>query len=270
MVHTGVATETSNQEPKRTIRMVLAYDGTRFVGWQKQRNGLSVQEVLEQALAALTGEVIVAHASGRTDAGVHALGQVVSFLTHSTLSLHAFVHGTNAHLPADVVVHHAEEVDAAFHARFSARGKQYQYQIWNAPTLAPLHRFTHWHLRNSLDTEAMQQAGLLLVGKHDFGAFRASDCTRRDTVRTIHRVEVSAKAFAHGKTVHITLEGDGFLKNMVRIITGTLVQVGQHKRLPTSLEPLLRSGDRTQAGPTAPPHGLVLCEVYYGAAGEPG
>lgn len=270
MIQTAVIPEKPENEPMRTIRLVVEYDGTRFVGWQRQRNGLSVQEVLERALLLLTGETIVAHASGRTDAGVHAQGQVVSITTHSTLSLQAFVHGTNAHLPGDVVVHHAAEADTTFHARFRARGKQYRYQIWNASTPSPLRRFTHWHLRNPLDVEAMQEAGQILVGTHDFRAFRASDCTRLDTVRTIHHLEIASQSFAYGTALHVTVEGNGFLKNMVRIITGTLVQVGQHKRSPASLMQLLRSRDRTQAGPTAPPHGLVLYEVYYGEAGEPG
>lgn len=261
----------------RTLRLVVAYDGTEFIGWQRQRprdlaaDGTtpavpakrSVQETLEDALWRLTGEPIAVAAAGRTDAGVHAYGQVVSFVTHATLPLRAWVHGTNAHLPSTVAVQQAEEADPAFHARFSAQGKHYRYRIWNAPTPSPLLRHTHWHLRLPLDVTAMQEAGAGLLGMHDFRAFRASDCNRIHTVRTLTRVDVSAQPQFQGREICIDVEGTAFLKNMVRIITGTLVEVGQHKRTAASIQELLHTGDRTQAGLTAPAKGLALCEVFY-------
>ncbi len=266
-----------------TIRLTLAYDGTDFAGWQHQRNGLSVQEVLETALHKIVGHAVSCRAAGRTDAGVHAMGQVVTFQvaaavtegradavtepaaadTPRPLSLRSLLHGTNHHLPPTVRVLCAEVAAEDFDARFSASGKLYRYQIWNAATESPLHYRTHWHVRADLDVAAMHHAAQQLVGHHDFSAFRAANCERKTTDRTLRRLDVLPQA-GHPAALHLEVEGTAFLRNMVRIIAGTLVYVGRGKLTVADVAALLRSGDRTQAGPTAPPGGLVLCSVDYG------
>ena len=266
-----------------TIRLTLAYEGTDFVGWQRQRNGLSVQEVLETALHKVTGQPVACRAAGRTDSGVHALGQVVTFRLGATtpdaataggaeapqspgrpVSLRALVHGTNYHLPSAIRVLEAQLVADEFDARFSASGKLYRYQLWNAPTESPLHVRTHWHINARLDLLAMHAAAQALVGHHDFRAFRAASCERLTTDRTIRRIDVSAQG-PYPAPVHIDVEATAFLRNMVRIIAGTLVYVGRGKLSAADVAALLRSGDRTRAGPTAPAHGLILWRVDYGS-----
>ena len=245
--------------------LTLSYDGTDFVGWQRQRNGLSVQEALEDALGRLLEHPVICRAAGRTDAGVHARGQVVSFRTEKRLPLRALLHGSNHHLPASVAVLDVKEVADDFDARHSASGKLYRYQIWNAPVRSPLHARTYWHLTPPLDRAQMAAAAAVLVGRHDFAAFRASNCERLTTVRTVKRVAVCAGPPEDGgASLCIEVEATAFLKNMVRILTGTLVQVGRGRMGVEHVQSLLRSCDRTQAGPTAPPHGLTLWRVDYG------
>lgn len=262
-----------------TIRLTLAYEGTDFVGWQRQRNGLSVQELLETALHKVTGQAVACRAAGRTDSGVHALGQVVTFRLGAAadaatppatappperpVSLRALVHGTNYHLPPAIRVLDAQVAPDQFDARFSASGKLYRYQLWNAPTESPLHARTHWHIIARLDLEAMQAAAQVLIGHHDFRAFRAASCERLTTDRTVRRIAVSAQG-PYPAPVHIDVEATAFLRNMVRIIAGTLVYVGRGKLSAADVAALLRSGDRTRAGPTAPAHGLILWRVDYG------
>lgn len=277
-----------------TIRITLAYEGTDFAGWQHQRNGLSVQEVLETALQQIVGHPVACRAAGRTDSGVHALGQVVTFQVGSIvasahprgsgeenaqldaaaapfalesaprqLSIRSLVHGTNYHLPKTVRVLAAQVAADDFDARFSASGKLYRYQLWNAETESPLHYRTHWHVRAALDIEAMRRAAQLLVGHHDFRAFRAANCERKTTDRTVRRLAVFHQVGC-AEAIHIEVEGTAFLRNMVRIIAGTLVYVGRGKLTEAHVATLLRSGDRSLAGPTAPAGGLVLCRVDYG------
>lgn len=244
----------------RNIKLTIEYDGTDFVGWQTQPNGRSVQETLEGVLARLLGEPTPIVGAGRTDAGVHAAGQVASLKTDRRLPLHAFVLGSNSLLPGDVAVVSAEEVDERFHARHSASGKRYEYRISNRPTRSPLLRRTHWEVYRPLDVEAMARAASHLIGEKDFAALRAADCNARTTTRILSRCEVVGST---GGEIRITVEATAFLKQMVRNIAGTLVEVGMGKREADSIPSLLASGDRTRAGVTAPPQGLVMVEVFY-------
>ena len=253
-------------------RLTIAYRGGEFCGWQSQHNGTSVQSVLEDALGRLFGQPIRCRAAGRTDAGVHAMGQVVSFFCERILPERALIHGTNHFLPSAVGVLAATVAADDFDARFSASGKLYRYQIWNAPVRSPLHQDTHWHIMQPLQHEAMQKAAALLVGRHDFRAFRAADCERKTTTRLVRRLDVLVPAqpdalpFATtgSPVIHIEVSATAFLKNMVRILVGTLAQVGRGRMSVEHVATLLQSGDRTQAGPTAPAHGLTLVSVEYG------
>lgn len=243
-----------------TWKLTLEYDGTDFVGWQFQPNGRSVQEVVEAALATLLGHPTRITGAGRTDSGVHAAGQVASFATGRDLPSAAFVQGLNSLLPKDVAVVAAEQVDDAFCARRSARGKRYAYAISNRPGRAPLRRRTHWEVFRPLDVEAMRIAAAQLVGEHDFSSFRAAACQAKNPVRTLWRLSVDAS----GDELLLTFEATAFLQHMVRNLAGTLVEVGLGKREATSMEALLATKDRTLAGETAPPQGLVLAQVWYG------
>lgn len=252
-----------------TYRLTVAYDGSDFCGWQRQDNALSVQQVLEEALSRLCQVPVSCRAAGRTDAGVHALGQVVSFQlperAGGPLPLRALVLGTNHHLPPSIVVQDAQLVPDDFDARHSASGKMYRYQIWTAATTSPLHRSTHWHQARALDVEAMREVAAVLTGRHDFRAFRAADCERKTTVRWVKKIEVLRPGSRETEPMlHIEVEATAFLKNMVRILVGTLVQAGKGKMSTEHVRGLLEKGDRTQAGPTAPAHGLILVRVHYG------
>ena len=243
----------------RTIRLVIEYDGTGYVGWQLQPNGLSVQEVMEGGLAKLLKEPVRLRSSGRTDAGVHARGMVAAFTTTKTIPLRAFVDGLNSLLPPDIAVREAGEAEEGFDPRREARGKHYRYTIRNAPRRSPLSRLYAWHLREPLDLDAMRAAAAFFVGEHDFAAFRTTGCAARSTVRRIDAVAIERQ----GNVVTIDVHGSGFLKNMVRIMVGTLVEVGLGKREPQAIVRLLTGATSGSAGATAPAHGLCLMEVYY-------
>jgi tRNA pseudouridine38-40 synthase len=243
----------------RTIRLTIEYDGGAYSGWQFQANGLSVQEVVEGALAIVVGEKVRLISSGRTDAGVHARGMVAHFLTCRDLPLSAFREGVNRLLPRDVAIRDASESPDDFHARFDARGKWYRYTLHLGPVRSPLASRTSWHIRSALDFNAMKAGAEALVGTHDFAAFRSSGCDARTTVRTIFSVEMSRE----GDLLHIDVKGSGFLRNMVRVMVGTLMEIGMGKRPALEVEQLLREGCRTRAGQTAPPYGLCLMEVWY-------
>ncbi|HEY6007299.1 MAG TPA: tRNA pseudouridine(38-40) synthase TruA [Geobacteraceae bacterium] len=243
----------------RSIKLIIEYDGSNYAGWQVQPNGLTIQEVLEGALAKLLGEPVRVRSSGRTDAGVHARGMVAAFDTAKSLPLRAFSDGLNSLLPADIAVKEAEEAPPGFDPRRRAQGKCYRYTILNAARRSPLRRFHVWQVREALDLEAMQRAALHFVGEHDFAAFRTTGCAARTTVRRIDRVEI----VRDGDLITVDVQGSGFLKNMVRIMVGTLVEVGQGKREPRSIAGLLGDPQGGRAGATAPPQGLCLQEVYY-------
>lgn len=245
----------------RNIRLRLCYDGTDFHGWQRQVDRRSVQQEIEEVLARLTGVMPTLNASGRTDAGVHALGQVVHFYTASRLTADAIARGLNALLPEDVRILEADEVSQAFHATLDARSKTYRYEIDNGPIADPFRRRFAWHLWPSppLDVEAMRRAAQALIGRHDFRSFETNWPNRTSSVRTIFRLVVDRQ----GTAVFVEVEADGFLYNMVRSITGTLVLVGKGHRPESFPGDALRAESRTAAGPTAPPQGLTLLRVRY-------
>ncbi|HMU39291.1 MAG TPA: tRNA pseudouridine(38-40) synthase TruA [Pseudomonadota bacterium] len=250
-----------------TYRLSICYDGTDFCGWQRQKNGPSVQAVLEEALSSLCKEPVSCQGAGRTDSGVHALGQVVSIKLSRAFPEKALLYGTNNHLPKSVVVLSAELVSDDFDARHSASGKLYRYQIWNRKIRSPLHDRTHWHVSVPLDLLRMQEAATVLLGKHDFRAFRASTCDRHNTVRTMKRIDVFS-SMQEPASVYIEVEGTAFLRNMVRIFSGTLVAVGKGQMTAEQVRQALASGARSQAGSTAPAHGLLLVRVDYGPRTE--
>jgi tRNA pseudouridine38-40 synthase len=242
------------------VKLVLEYDGTRYVGWQVQPNGPSVQAELERALSTLHHEPVRVTGAGRTDSGVHALGQVASFAEDAPLPLTAYVLGMNALLPDDVAVRHAEVREGPFDARRDARGKRYRYRVENAPTRAPLTRLRAWQVFRPLDVAAMRAASAPLLGRHDFGAFQAADCEAQHAVRELRRLDVLGES---GGRIEVVAEATAFLKHMVRNVVGTLVEVGLGARDSASMPGLLASRDRKRAGRTAPPQGLVLERVFY-------
>jgi len=244
----------------RNIRLLLEYDGAGYHGWQRQKNALTIQEVVETALAKLTGAPVKLLGSGRTDAGVHARGQVANFHTSSHIPLKAFYAGLNSLLPRDIAVLDAAEAPPDFHARKSARAKTYEYVILNRREPSPLNRRYAWVVREALDLSAMDRAAALLSGEHDFSAFRASGGRPGHGVR-----EVSAAAWHQGEEgrLRFVITANGFLRGMVRSLVGTMVEMGRGKRPPEDLRGLLESRDRAAAGPTAPAQGLFLVEVLY-------
>lgn len=248
----------------RNLRLTLEYDGTAYAGWQVQENGPTVQGALETALARLLKAPVRVSASGRTDAGVHALGQVANFRTSAPVPLKGFFHGLNVLLPRDIAVRRVDEVPAHFDSRRSAKEKTYEYFLHVGPAPSAFLRRTTWRVPGgaSLDLGAMAEAGRRLEGSHDFGAFRSAGCDAPHALRTLHEVRVERR----GECVEIGVRGTAFLRHMVRIIVGTLVEVGQGKRSPSSLGDLLESRDRERAGPTAPPQGLLLKQVVYDVA----
>ncbi len=246
----------------RTLRLLIEYDGTAFSGWQRQgqSNLRTVQGSIEDALAKMTGETIVLRGAGRTDAGVHAEGQVASFaVAASNIPLRGFLLGLNSKLPPDITILDVSVARDDFDARRSARGKVYRYRIWNHAVRSSLHARTAWHVRRPLDLHAMREGARMLVGRHDFRAFRAADCERLTTTRELHRVDVDRQ----GGLCTVEVEGTAFLKNMVRILVGTLVGVGRGEMTAATIAELLVHGDRTRAGVTAPPQGLTLVRVIY-------
>jgi tRNA pseudouridine38-40 synthase len=246
----------------RHIRLVVEYDGTTLSGWQRQDNAPTVQQHLEEALAQLlTHEVSVLGAS-RTDAGVHARGQVASFRTDRTIPLHGIRRGVNTFLPDCIAVRDAAEVPDDFHPRFSATGKHYRYTILARADRSPRWRDRAWHHPDALSIPQMIEGARALVGEHDFSAFRAAGCAAKSPVRRIETIGVTRT----DELVDVDIRGNAFLRNMVRIIVGTLVEVGTGKRAPTQVAEILASRDRLRAGITAPPQGLELVEVRYDGA----
>jgi tRNA pseudouridine38-40 synthase len=242
-----------------TFRIVLAYDGTDFVGWQRQASGISIQGLLEDALRELDQRDVAVTGAGRTDAGVHALGQTASFSVNRAIAGDALVRALNARLPHAVRVLSGEEMPSAFHARFDARGKTYRYRIWNGDVLAPFDRCYTWHVPGALDVGAMQAAAQLLEGRHDFAAFKSVGSPTKTTDREVS----SSRVTSSESEILYEVTGSGFLRHMVRTIVGTLVEVGRGRRPIDWVADVLKSRDRAAAGPTAPAHGLFLVRVEY-------
>ncbi len=241
------------------IKLILAYDGTEYVGWQYQPNGMSVQQCLEQAIHQLTGVIHTVYSSGRTDSGVHARGMVCHLTTELNLPLGAWREGLNRYLPDDIAVRQAECVDDEFHARFSARGKRYRYTILRDPVRSPLERTNSWQVKKPLNLEKMELAAQDFLGIHDFASFRTSGCSARTTVREIFSVDLKEE----GSLLHIDVCGSGFLRNMVRMMVGTLVQIGRGKRPVDTIKVLLVRQDSAPSPLTAPAQGLCLMEVWF-------
>ena len=243
----------------KRILLTVEYDGTHYAGWQRQINGLAVQQVLEEALQKATGERIVVTGASRTDAGVHALGQAVHFDTESRIPPEKYPFVLNTMLPRDVRVHSGREVPGGFHARFMTCGKRYTYRIVNSRHASAIRRNTHVHVPLALDLPPMQEAAAQLLGTHDFAAFQAAGGTAKTTVRTIHSAELTRQ----GDEIILTVEGDAFLYNMVRIIAGTLIEIGLGRRTVNAFSEAYETLDRLSLGVTAPPQGLELTKVYY-------
>ena len=241
------------------IKLSVEYDGTNYLGWQMQPNGPTIQSVLEQAVSTFFGAPTRVTGSGRTDAGVHALGQVVNFFCDREPDLHRLRRGLNALTPDDISIKDVEIVPDSFDARRDGRSRTYEYRILNRPSPSPFYLNYAWHLHDPLDARRMRKAVRYLEGEHDFSCFRASGCDAPHPVRTVYRSSLDQA----GDLLVFTIEATAFLRHMARNIVGTLVEVGHGQRPPRSFAELLEARDRTKAGPTAPPHGLFLMEVKY-------
>ena len=244
----------------RTIKLLIEYDGTNYLGWQVQPKGPTIQGTIEEKLALLTGETIHLIGSGRTDAGVHALGQVAHFKTQSQMDVRSFQKALNSLFPPDIVIRRVEEVEEGFHARKNSKSKIYEYWILNRNLRSAFHRGTAWHIPQKLDLKEMKKATWWLIGEHDFSSFRSVGSPTRTAVRKVIMAEL--KRSQEG-LIRFEIEANGFLKQMVRSIVGTLVEVGKGKINSEEFQKILESKDRKMAGPTAPAHGLFLKEVKY-------
>jgi len=243
----------------RNISLVVAYDGTNYHGWQCQPNALTVQETLEGTVGRILDHAVKLYAGGRTDAGVHAMGQVVNFFTPKDIGLEGLTRGINSLLPVDIRVRDAAEVGEGFHARYSARSKTYVYTILNHPYNSPFLARYALHVPYELDAASMDTALRLILGEHDFSAFKKKDEHYRSTVREVRRAWVRRQ----GRVIYVAVEATGFLRYMVRNIVGTLLLVGHGKLCVDAFGDIFDSCEREKAGPTAPPHGLFLRKIFY-------
>lgn len=244
----------------RNIKLIIEYDGKSFNGWQKQPNKLNIQGEIERAIGELTGEEINLIASGRTDAGVHSFGQTANFKTENeTISIEKFPIAINSKLKKSIVIKSAEEVDERFHSRYSVKSKKYRYVINNSDMGTAIYRDLEYHFPLKLNVERMIEAAKYFEGEHDFKGFKASGTSSKSSVRTIYKAEV----IKDGDRISIELTGNGFLYNMVRIISGTLLDVGLEKIKPEDIPGIIEAKDRKLAGRTLPAHGLYLVEVTY-------
>jgi tRNA pseudouridine38-40 synthase len=242
--------------------MVLSYDGTEYHGWQRQKNARTIQAMVEDTLRVLTREQVTVIASGRTDAGVHALHQVCHFFTHSDMDLESIQRGLNSLLPEDIFIHGIEQVPLDFHARYSVTSKAYEYRILNREQPDLFLRHYSWHVARKLDRVSMEGCVSMLRGRHDFSSFRSSGSENLNPVREMMRSEL------HGSSgeglICFLFEADGFLRHMVRNIVGTIVEVGTGRTRPDEFLRILEAKDRKEAGIKAPPQGLFLTMVHYG------
>lgn len=254
----------------RHIKLLLEYDGSNYQGWQSQKSGHTIQDILYERIVSITGGQIRLTGASRTDAGVHALGQVAAFSTDSDLSIEVMKRALNAKLPEDIRILTIEETDGLFEPRFDALKKRYIYLMSMARNeSAFLHKY-RWQIKGSLDLDAMREAASLLIGEHDFSSFRGSGCSAKTTVRHIHSLEVTAldamefmTVLIRGDNIRISIEANAFLRHMVRNIVGTLAEVGKGRIAVKDVSAILNAQDRTKAGPTAPASGLFLERVFY-------
>ena len=241
------------------VRLIVAYDGTNYHGWQIQKNAVTVEEILQQALCDLLQEPIELVGASRTDAGVHARGNVAVFDTHTRIPAEKIAIAVNQRLPEDIRVMQSEEVEEQFHPRYAESEKTYEYHISNVPIQLPTRRLYSYFVYLPLDVEKMQEAAKLFVGEHDFAGFCSAKSQVQTTVRTIYDCQVEKE----GDEICIRVRGNGFLYNMVRIIAGTLVEVGLGRRKLSTVSQAIEKADRSLAGPTAPPEGLTLIKIEY-------
>lgn len=241
------------------VKLVMAYEGTNYCGWQIQPNGITIEQVLNETLSSLLGEEITVTGASRTDAGVHSLGNVAVFETHTKMPAEKISFALNQRLPEDIVVQESCQVPEDFHPRFSKSRKTYEYRILNCRFRQPLERRTSYFYHYPLDVSAMQKAAAYLVGEHDFTSFASVHAQTNTYVRTIYALDVVRE----GDMIRIRVQGNGFLYNMVRIIAGTLIQVGAGIKKPEDMESILAGKDRELAGPTAPAHGLTMIGLEY-------
>lgn len=241
------------------VKLTIQYDGTNYCGWQKQKNGNSIQEEIERAIKLVTGERVNLIGSGRTDSGVHAKGQVANFLTNSNIPVDRFKFALNSKLPRDISIIDSRKVDKNFHSRFDALGKRYQYIIYNRKIRNPLYRNFAYHVPYFLDYKEMEKATKYFLGTQDFSSFMASNSSVKTTIRTIYNFTIKRRE----DLIIFSIEGNGFLYNMVRIIIGTLVEIGSGKLKSDSISYIIHSKNRGRAGHTAPPQGLYLDKVFY-------
>jgi len=247
-------------KPGKNILLVIEYDGTAYAGWQRQKKEVTIQGSIEKALSQMLNKTLTVHGAGRTDAGVHALGQVAHFHSPASYEPEIYKRALNNLLPNDIVIHRAEEVGKDFHARYSALSKTYRYLILNGSTPSALERNRVWFCPYALDHRVMERCLALVQGSHDFSSFRSQGSETKSPVRNV--LEQTLVRGSNG-LITITLRADGFLRHMVRAIMGTLVQAGRGKITPSDFQDILKSRDRGRAGPTAPPQGLYLVEVRY-------
>lgn len=242
----------------RNLKITLQYNGENYCGWQRQPNSPGIQGTVENAIYEITKEKVKVTASGRTDAGVHALGQVANFKTETNIPASRIPDALNAKLPKDISVISCEEVDMDFHARYNACGKTYRYLIYNKPYRSPLYKNLAYHVKYDLDWDKIRLEAKYLIGTHDFVGFMSSGSSVKDTVRTIYDIKIEE----HEGITSIEISGNGFLYNMVRIIVGTLVDIGRG-RIKHNMEEIINSKSRSMCGHTAPAHGLFLKKVNY-------
>lgn len=243
----------------RNIMIEIEYDGTNYNGWQIQPNGITIQQRIMEAVKKLTKEDVVINGSGRTDAKVHAKGQVANFYTVSKIPTERLPIAINHFLPGDISILGAKEVSHDFHAQYWAKGKQYSYHIYNRPQRSSLFRNYSYHIPYPLKIDEMQEAAKPLLGTHDFRGFMSSGSSVKDTIRKITAIEIKKNE----DSIWITFRGNGFLYNMVRIMVGTLVEIGSGRKSIDTVKEALEQGERKKAGHTAPPQGLFLDKVFY-------
>ena len=243
----------------KNIKLTIEYEGTNYAGWQRQKNAVTVQQKLEEAIKKLTGEDSIAIGSSRTDAGVHAKGYAANFFTNSNIPVSSFREALNSKLPDDIVILQSEEAEKDFHARYSCTGKQYSYTILNRLQPSALERNYVYHYKRPLDFQAMKEGCSFFLGKHDFSAFRSTGSSVKTSIRTVHKAWLEK----NGDKLIFYVEADGFLYNMVRIMAGTIINIGIGKIFPEDISKIINSKDRNMAGNTVAASGLCLEAVYY-------